>query len=152
MLLTELPRLGAQTRWVQSMDRPGPSGSALVTWVTLQGFLFLLTAEGAESQQDANLSAWGEIGLHGQDRTLQAKPSNWATSEHLTRIQLFQECSRDEDTWNWLKAGKMANNCPLLELMLLFLHLRKGPEDSQEHGKQRFPRDNLNSWSFSGFC
>lgn len=50
--------------------RPGPSGCTLVTWVTLQGFLFLLTAEGAESQQDADLSAWGGIELyHCMDRT-----------------------------------------------------------------------------------
>lgn len=96
LLLTELPRLGAQTRWAPHSvngERPGPSGSALVTWVTLQGFLFLLTAEGAESQQDASLSAWGEIEpYHCMDRTGHFRPSH-PTEQHLNNSQEFN-CSK----------------------------------------------------------
>lgn len=107
-------------------ERPGPSGSALVTWVTLQGFLFLLTAEGAESQQDANLSARGEIELcHCVDRTGHFRPSH-PTEQHLNSSQKFN-CSkkaaemRTHETDS--RQGKNGKQLPLVEIYAFLLTL-----------------------------
>lgn len=160
LLLTERPRLGAQTRWAPH----SVSGEETGTFWLCLGDLgnpprVSLSVDCRGSWKPAGCwfvcLRWDRaVPLHGQDRTGHFRPSH-PTEQHLNSLQEFNSSKKAAETRTHetdSKQGKTANNCPLLKFMLLFLHLHKESEDSQEHGKQRFPRDNLNAWCFSGFC